>query len=274
MSLMRTLAKVAMGVAVAKGVKAMTSPGSRNVGEPPRGAQDAFGGLTRGLSGGTGGGLGGLGSMLEGLVGGGQRTGAAGTGAPYGGQHSTGAQTGARQSGGGLDGLLGGLLGGGAAAGGLGGMLGQLAGRAQASPAAGRHSFGEVLDSAGQANSDKEALDASPEQEAAAGLMLRAMIQAAKADGRIDAEERRKLMDRLGDLDAEERAFVEAELEAPVDPEGLARQTPKGLETAVYAMSAMAIEVDTQAEADHLNRLSAALGLGREDQQRIHRQLS
>ena len=269
MSLMRTLAKVAIGVAVAKGIKSMASPGSRNVGEPPRAAQDALGDIKRSLSGSGGGG--GLGSLLEGLAGGGQPRAGAGTGTPFGGAHSAGARGGA-SGGGGLDGLLGGLMGGGAA-GGLGGMLGQLAGRAPQEPPEGRHSFGEVLDSAAQANSDKEALTATPDQEAAAGLMLRAMIQAAKADGRIDAEERRKLMERLGDLDGDERAFVQAELDAPVDPEGLARQTPRGLETAVYAMSAMAIDVDTQAEAEHLNRLRDALGLDRSEAARIHQGL-
>ena len=265
MSLMRTLAKVALGVAVAKGVKSMASPGSRNVGEPPRAAKDAYGNLTRGMQGG------GLGSLLENVLGGGARAGSAGTGTPFGGQHSTGAKG---AQGGGLDGLLGGLLGGGAAAGGLGGMLGQLAQRAPQEPPEGRHSFGEVLDSNQQASSDKEALTATPEQEAAAGLMLRAMIQAAKADGRIDEGERQRLMERLGDLDEEERAFVQAELDAPVDPEGLARQTPRGLETAVYAASAMAIEVDTQEEADHLNRLAQALRMDRGEQARIHQQMS
>ena len=249
MSLMRTLAKVAMGVAVAKGVRAMASPGSRNVGSVPQGMRQQGGGL---------------GSMLENLVGGGARGATAaqpGTGTPYSGQRAG--------SGGGLDGLLGGLLGGGAAAGGLGGMLGQLAQRAQGRPAAGRHPFGEVLDSAQRAEKEEESLDASPEQEAAAGLMLRAMIQSAKADGRIDMEEQRRLMEHLSDLDPQERAFVQAEMEAPVDPEGLARQTPRGLETAVYAMSVMAVDVDTHAERDHLNRLANALGMERGEATRI-----
>ena len=250
MSLMRTLAKVALGVAVAKGVRSMASPGSRNVGSVPQGMRQQGGGL---------------GSMLENLVGGGARTASPaaqpGTGTPYSGQRAG--------SGGGLDGMLGGLLGGGAAGGGLGGMLRQLADRADGKPAAGRHPFGEVLDSAQRAEKEDEALDASPEQEVAAGLMLRAMIQSAKADGRIDMEEQRRLMEHLSDLDPEERAFVQAEMEAPVDPEDLARQTPRGLETAVYAMSVMAIDVDTSAERDHLSRLANALGLERGEATRI-----
>ena len=55
-----------------------------------------------------------------------------------------------------------------------------------------------------------------------AKLMIRAMIQAAKADGEIDAEERAKIMDHLSDASEDEIAFVEAELAAPVDVDALA----------------------------------------------------
>jgi hypothetical protein len=50
-----------------------------------------------------------------------------------------------------------------------------------------------------------------------AKLMIRAMIQAAKADGEIDAEEWDRIQARLGDLEPEEKAFVEAEMAKPVD---------------------------------------------------------
>ena len=48
--------------------------------------------------------------------------------------------------------------------------------------------------------------------EANAKLMIRAMIQAAKADGKIDEAERERLLGQMGDLDDEDRAAIEAAL--------------------------------------------------------------
>ena len=50
---------------------------------------------------------------------------------------------------------------------------------------------------------------ATDTMEENAKLMIRAMIQAARADGEIDAEERAKIFEQLGDLDDAERAFIE-----------------------------------------------------------------
>ena len=70
----------------------------------------------------------------------------------------------------------------------------------------------------------------TPQQDAAAGLMLRAMLQAAKCDGKIDEGEKKKLLEALGDASSEDMAFVNRELSAPVDVQGLVKQVPKGLE--------------------------------------------
>ncbi len=99
----------------------------------------------------------------------------------------------------------------------------------------------------------------APQQEAAAALLLRAMIRAAKSDGRVDAAERAKRLDRLKDATQAEVGFVKAEPAAPVDLEGLARQLTKGLEVQVYTMSVMAITPDDGAEAQYLHELAAAL---------------
>ena len=78
--------------------------------------------------------------------------------------------------------------------------------------------------------------------------------------GEIDAAEQAKLLERLGDVSAAERAFVERELAAPVDVAGLVRAIPDGLEAQAYAMSLMAIDLDNQTEAQYLHQLAEGLG--------------
>lgn len=105
------------------------------------------------------------------------------------------------------------------------------------------------------------ATPASPIAEESARLMIRAMIQAAKADGEIDAEERTRILDQLGDASKEEIAFVEAELDRPLDPAGLAQAAGTSMREQVYATSLMAIRVDSPAEHAYLDQLATALGL-------------
>ncbi|HQU67068.1 MAG TPA: DUF533 domain-containing protein [Albidovulum sp.] len=102
-----------------------------------------------------------------------------------------------------------------------------------------------------------------------ARLMIRAMIQAAKADGEIDAEERAKIMDHLKDASDEEIAFVEAELSAPGDVMALASAAGDGAKAQVYAAARMAIRVDNPQENAYLNQLATALGLDAETRARL-----
>lgn len=97
--------------------------------------------------------------------------------------------------------------------------------------------------------------------EEQAKLMIRAMIQAAKADGEIDAEERQKILDHLGDASEEELAFVQAELDAPIDVAGLATAAGESAKAQVYSAALMAITVDTDPERQYLANLASALGL-------------
>lgn len=111
---------------------------------------------------------------------------------------------------------------------------------------------------------------ATDTMEENAKLMIRAMIQAAKADGEIDETERAKIMEHLGDADPEERAFIEAELTAPVDPMALANDTSQQMAAQVYATALMTIRVDNLKEADYINRLAEGLGLSDETRARVH----
>ena len=171
--------------------------------------------------------------------------------------------------GGGLQGMLGGLAG---AAGGAG-LLGSLAGATQQRPATNVASFGEVLNS----NFDQtpqEAIEPSADQEAAAALMLRAMIQAAKSDGQFDDAEQEKLVGHLGgDVDEEEAAFVRNEMQKPVDVQSVINDTPAGMGPQVYAMSLLAIDLDSQNEAQYLHSLAQGYGLDATQVNDIHAQL-
>ncbi|MCV6591770.1 MAG: tellurite resistance TerB family protein [Silicimonas sp.] len=112
---------------------------------------------------------------------------------------------------------------------------------------------------------------ATDAMEENAKLMIRAMIQAARADGEIDAEERAVILDKLGDLDASEQAFIEEAMDAPVDAMALAQDTSQQLAAQVYATALMTVRVDSLAEATYLNDLARGLGLSEDTLDRIHK---
>src|SRR5690606_34783552 len=113
---------------------------------------------------------------------------------------------------------------------------------------------------------------ADAETERTAGLLLRAMVAAASCDGRIDAEERRKILAAAAQAGADRTAVTEA-FERPLPPEALAREVPAGRERQVYAVSALVMDPDTPVEARYLDALARALGLGQMQVNAIHAQL-
>lgn len=142
--------------------------------------------------------------------------------------------------------------------------LGNLISSMTSATTAGSRMMGELVESMTGAS------PGSPLAEENARLMIRAMIQAAKADGEIDAEERKKILDHLGDASDEEIAFVEAELNRPLDPVGLARDVGESMREQIYATSLMAIRLDSAAESLYLDQLANALGLSAETRARLH----
>jgi uncharacterized membrane protein YebE (DUF533 family) len=109
-----------------------------------------------------------------------------------------------------------------------------------------------------------------------ATLLIRAMIAAAGADGTISPEERGRILDRMGrlNLSPEEQSFLKKEFSAPANVEALAGQV-RTSETArqVYAVSLLAIEVDTVEEGAYLKALAGRLGLDPATVEGIHRDL-
>ncbi len=255
MSLMGTLAKVAIGIAVAKGAQAVLKgkSGSRS----PSGQGGGFGDILEQLGGGGASRKGGQGTAIDDILG--QLTG--------------------RRSGG-SGGAQGGALGeifkdftesGGGSNPGLDDMFDDF-NREQDSRSGNNGNFGDIFNDSLRHGGEPK-LRPTANQEAMAALMLRATIQAAKSDGRLDDKERERLLKTLGDISPAERRFVENEMQQPVNAEKLAREVPRGLEPQLYAMSVMAIDLDQQSEARYLHKLASAMGLDHAQVNAIHDQL-
>lgn len=105
---------------------------------------------------------------------------------------------------------------------------------------------------------------ASHEQEELGKSLVRAMISAAKADGRIDADEKDAIFRKLEtmSLSAEEKAWVFDELSSPLDINAVAGRADTPEHAAeIYAASLVAITADTAAERAYLDALASKLKL-------------
>jgi len=110
-----------------------------------------------------------------------------------------------------------------------------------------------------QNDQEKQALEQDAE------IVVKAMINAAKADGRIDRTEVEKIIGRLekDGLTAEEKEFFTTEAAKPLDIKAVIASAGRDPEMAaqVYAASLLAIEVDTKAEQQYMEQLGAGLDL-------------
>jgi uncharacterized membrane protein YebE (DUF533 family) len=176
---------------------------------------------------------------------------------------------------GGLGALAGALLGGrrglgGALRGGLGGgvmaLLGAMAYQALKNRA-GQTARVPLGLAAPQSEAERAELARNSE------LVLKAMINAAKADGHVEESEIRLILGRVQESGADQQAleYLTAELKKPMETEnlvGAARGNPE-LAAQIYSASLLAIEVDTPEEKKYLEELGAALGLEPEVTRRI-----
>ena len=109
--------------------------------------------------------------------------------------------------------------------------------------------------------------EASKVSNDGAQLMIRAMIAAAAADGRIDATEQQKIIGNLAGsgLEASAEQFLASELNAPASIEQLAAGvTDPQQAIKVYTAARIAIDPDTQDEQSFLSQLGQRLGLDQE----------
>ena len=268
-SLMKTLAKVAVGMAVAKGVQSMSGGSRRTAGG---GLDNILGELTKAAGGSSGaGGLDGLLGSLSGSKGG---TGGAGglddlLGTLAGSAMGT-SSTGQIDIGGILGGVLGNTAPNNSGLGGLGGLLEGLAtGGAVDRLGTGAGGLGDLLnqslDSFGKA-----AVETTSAQEDAARYLLVAMLEAAKADGDIDATEKKALLEAMEDASAEDQAFIQKVISSPVDVAAIVKNLPEDMYSQAYAMSLIAIDLNNQAEANHLHSLAEAMDLAKTQVNKIH----
>ncbi len=215
---------------------------------------------------------GGIGDVLGGLLGGAtqQQQGGGGMADILGGLLGGGQQQQRQQQGGDLGGLLGGLLGGGQqqqGGGGLGGLLG--AAVTQYTQSQNKQAPNTSSQSCEHLPEGANHAEASSQAE----LMIRAMINAAKSDGSVDKAEQDNIIGKLGDISQEEAAFVRAEFAAPLDVKQFAASVPNGMQQQVYAVSLMAIDLDTNKEAQYLHQLANGLGISQQVSNQIHEKL-
>jgi uncharacterized membrane protein YebE (DUF533 family) len=204
--------------------------------------------------------LGGLGGLLGGLVGGGG---------------------GSSSGGGGLGGLLGGLLGGGSATGGStqsrsgGGpnyaalaSLGMMAFQAY-------QSWQRSQASAPRQPPRTADLLSGPEIEDHSHAVLRALIAAAKADGRIDAAEKQLISAEIGKHtdDPDLQQWLNEEVARQLDAVDVAvSATDPAIAAEMYLASVMLVNDQGDAERTYLDELAAALEIDPELQVHLEQQ--
>lgn len=187
---------------------------------------------------------------------------------------------------GGLGGLLGGLLGGGSATGGgngLGGLLGGLLGGSAGGSTQGRSAGGTnyaALASLGmmafqayqswqrsQAAAPQQALRtvdqlSGPEAEDHSHAILRALIAAAKADGRIDKQEEILIYAEIKrhTSDPQLQQWLDEEVSKPLDAAQVAQSAQDPAVAAeMYLASVMLVDDQQDAERAYLDELAGAL---------------
>ncbi len=105
--------------------------------------------------------------------------------------------------------------------------------------------------------------EATAEQQLAVRL-IRVMVAAAHADGQLDEEEERRILERLQEqgLSREERQFLLQELHAPKGIEELTAgvDSPMIAQT-LYSLAVATIIIDTDEERRWLDALAASLGV-------------
>ena len=102
------------------------------------------------------------------------------------------------------------------------------------------------------------------ELEQTATLVLKGMINAAKADGQIGEKEIQKIIGRVKESDGDDQMqqLILEEMKRPLDLDGLVKEIPnEAVAAQVYAASLFAIEVDTPAEREYLEQFVLRTGL-------------
>ena len=114
-------------------------------------------------------------------------------------------------------------------------------------------------------NAASTPVDAVTEAQTSPGILLKAMIAAAKADGHVDSAEMTAIRQKLSELalDGDVNDMILTELTQPLDAANIAALANGDLAiaTEIYLVSAAIIDVANDAEQAYLADLRAALAL-------------
>ena len=113
-------------------------------------------------------------------------------------------------------------------------------------------------------------------REALGLTLVRAMIAAARADGKLDARESQTIFQRIEalGLDPENQALLVGEMGRPVDMDAIvASAGSPEVASEIYLASLLAIDTDTAAEKAYLAMLAARLNLPAELVHELNRQV-
>ena len=103
-----------------------------------------------------------------------------------------------------------------------------------------------------------------------AEVLVRAMVNAAKADGQVDQAQQEAILKRLEHVSLKEIDFLRPEFAKKTDVREFAWSVPLGLEEQVYTISLLAIDLDENKEATYLGDLAHGLRLAPKRCNEIH----
>jgi uncharacterized membrane protein YebE (DUF533 family) len=107
-------------------------------------------------------------------------------------------------------------------------------------------------------------------QDDEAIVLIRAMVNAAKADGRVTQAEQQAIIERLAQPTPEALNFLRHEFAQPLDVREFCWSVPLGMEQQVYTLTLATIDLDTNPEADYLRTLAHGLRLAPEFCNQLH----
>lgn len=106
-----------------------------------------------------------------------------------------------------------------------------------------------------------------------AGVLIRAMVNAAKSDGRIDQAEQQRILGQLTNPTRATMEYLNRLFDEPLDTRRLADSVPVGMEKQVYMISLMALDLDSGSEAKYLVELGNALRISQDEREQIHQRM-
>ncbi len=129
--------------------------------------------------------------------------------------------------------------------------------------------LGDLLSSALSGNE----VTPTPNEEEQAKILLKAMINAAICDGKLDEQERTKILSHAKDASPQELAMVKELLQNPQTAQEFAKEIPADMAQQVYFMSIATINLDTKEEAQYLDTLAKELNISPEMANEIHEKI-